>query len=687
MTIIKMTETCLNSECLNKTITIWGWVFDIGTVFISLADVVSDILVARQFWKDGETTWFWLVISSLMLSNIIYSIFGAEVVLDGLGQKVHRVLRFVMIFPIAQLVPTIFWIQEQVSPRSIITLRYSPWSMVQKHSQTAPRAVQEEGDAMASEVQMIERLDRGLKKHLNTHLLFYIETIVESIPQSIIQLLAVTFLGQATDVQVLSMALSLLSIVSKGYVISYSFSVKIVFFKFFLAAFDIFSLFYVFSTLLGREEPDEVHLGGNVWISYLSYMWLIKFGVMSSYIALGAIIAGIAGLSRSSYQKSTFETVGLAILEFLAGCLLAAPVALAVEGAKLIWIVGSISNSEPSRRSFPSYARLYAFLNRGQYNERLRHIHKQHLLAVLAEGNCNMYIRDEEFERTKNMLRKADPDERRAQGLPVTVEEAVHEVLRGSRLPREEVMAQLVSNDVVHNDQWRAALVVQCDEFDPSLLEYYGSTLCCSNSLCTGHGNLAVDTFLAGYMRVGTLLYIMAQLYSCIFPFISFGMHFHTQNLLQRFSFYATCIPVFFIVLLSPAAWRYYTFARYNRRLLPNIMDTKFDDWVSKYHMPPHAKVIGQGIPSGLLPEHVTELLTTFMVPSHVVLSMLSIRECRQRKAGCPRGSVLPKMACDVHHCESEWSEPYGNISGTGNLPLRQQTNAENAVVVLVSED
>ena len=68
-------------ECLNTAVTVFGWSFDIAIILINLADVVSDCLVAAEFYRAGHTTFFWLVIASLLLANVIYTIFGVELML------------------------------------------------------------------------------------------------------------------------------------------------------------------------------------------------------------------------------------------------------------------------------------------------------------------------------------------------------------------------------------------------------------------------------------------------------------------------------------------------------------------------------------------------------------------------------------------------------------------------------
>eukprot|EP00662_Eupelagonemidae_sp_cell21_P044431 gene44431-41946_t len=75
----------------------------------------------------------------------------------------------------------------------------------------------------------------------------------------------------------MSIVISVLSIVSKAYVVSVSFDLAAFCAKFLLIAYDIFSLFYVFSSLLSRDAPQEVDMpivGRRV--SHLANLWFWK---------------------------------------------------------------------------------------------------------------------------------------------------------------------------------------------------------------------------------------------------------------------------------------------------------------------------------------------------------------------------------------------------------------------------
>ena len=599
-------------SCSDTLMTVWGWIFDIGTIVISLVDVVSDVMVAVQFYEAGQTTFFGLVMASLVLSNIIYCVFACEVMLQRASSslppwldcftRLPRPLKYVIMMPIAQLTPTLHWAKEQAGWTSNLFghIKTADW----RAPTVIPAALKEEADAMSRSAQVMGRLEGALKEHLNTHILFYVETVVESIPQSIIQLLAVTFLGQATGLQVFSMSLSLFSIVSKAYVISYSYSVKVFVFKFLLAAHDVFSLFYVFATLLGKEEPHEKLFAGKVWLSYLSYAWLIKVFVICSYILVCLICLGVTIVFHECRSRRIRRgDVGLAF--FLCGgvTILSIPVAIALEGTKLIWFIGLIAQNEPQQKNkFPIAARILSFVDRGNYNERLRFLWRRYL----DERNLP--------------IARSRPSEFAHQ----TFNQYTFEQRRGCAYEEPAVIPRY----------W---MVVENEPFVPNDLHWVGVRgggtrkfrwRAPSCNRCEQIGQVAA--------LIGAVLYALGQIFSFLFPFISFGIRYQTQNLLQRFCFFSMIGPLCAALCLAPYAYKYYWFNTHVKHLLAlgtnETLQNTLNRWIASYHVPPYALIVRRAVPNDLIPFDVVDHLSRFLRPNDVDMSQLSIAECRALK-------------------------------------------------------
>ena len=356
---------------------------------MSVSDVITDCLVAHQFWVQGRTTFFWLVMASLMLSQVLYTIVGVEILLY-VNRKVNtpRVLLYPLVFVLAQLAPVANWVFEQVSPtKKMNESVIAQWTQLSSTvlSSTNSRLLADEKEAVATANKVVERMDSALQRHLRTHLFFYMESVVEAIPQCVVQLVAVTIdSNAATPLQVLSLALSMSSVVSKGYVFTRSFSVGPMVFKFFLGAFDMFSLMYCVATVLSSSSRHDVHIAGTVYMDYMSAIWALKILVWVSL----AFLAGLVFLATEfrNICRRIDVTKGVRVaLGSMVGLLLSVPLVILAEGAKAIWSLRWITACEPHVGIFPPVAMLYSIVTRkGMFRERCRLL-IQHLLAVTTE--------------------------------------------------------------------------------------------------------------------------------------------------------------------------------------------------------------------------------------------------------------------------------------------------------------
>ncbi|CUG86448.1 transmembrane protein, putative, partial [Bodo saltans] len=212
-----------SSNWSHKLITVFGWSFDFFTVAVSITDVISDLLVAVQFLRDGHTLWAWLVFGAFINSSIVYYIVLTSTVFhkhneafmigcDHIIKERYRewpwLLRFLMVLPFSQLAPAgtyMFhtfimphWRKTAIRRSGLSDLRGKTHKLL--GGQTAVH--REEADAVQGTFTVVGRLQDAVKRQVVTHGMLFAETIVESIPQSIIQLLAITFLGAPSTLQV-----------------------------------------------------------------------------------------------------------------------------------------------------------------------------------------------------------------------------------------------------------------------------------------------------------------------------------------------------------------------------------------------------------------------------------------------------------------------------------------------------
>ena len=574
---------CEHSDrtCCDAFFSVLGWTFEIVTVLISLSDIASDILVAAQFYSESEYVWFWLVVGTLIVSDIIYSIVLSMFLTNSRSKYFPRfppLLMFFIVLPIGQLGPILYWALEQLRPSQDVVPKPTEWSVSKKDAAvTHNRALQQEVEAIATSAKTMERVERTLFRHLRTHLMLYIETVAESIPQSVIQLLAITFLGRVTLIQALSMALSLYSIISKGYVLSHSFTVRMFILKFMAAAHDLFSLFYVFSSILSKDAPQEMSVPffHSISVSTLSWIWIVKTYATIGIGTLLCICVGLAALVQSlviNKRKCSWEMIrecGLAIGVYILGSI---PVLVAMEGAQLIWSVLLFVVTEPPISIFPSAATLYSFCHGGQsYSDRIRHV---------------------VFERYQ-----MQQDEFIAELVEICLDESFHPRHLHTKLRKPKTTPS-------------ASRLERC---------------------------------LQVVFVVVVILYTISQIFSLVFPFVDVGLHYRSLNLLQIVCFVSLSVALIIALSMVPHAWSYWWFSVELQRVfgypfncggtLGSGLGT-VHRWIADYYLPPCDAVLRGSIPAASLPIDVSTVVASYMSPSEINTSQLSIEEFQAMTCG-----------------------------------------------------
>ena len=134
------------------------------------------------------------------------------------------------------------------------------------------------------------------------------------------------------------------------------------------------------------------------------------------------------------------------------------------------------------------------------------------------------------------------------------------------------------------------------------------------------------------------ILYWIGQLYSLVFPFVSFIMFFDRQNLLQKFCFYATAATTAFFFVLLPYSYQYVWFCLETKCLWRSVASSEFmkmdliSQVVQDYHVPPQHYLLRLAIPGDLLPTDVVGVVASLMRRGDLDMSSLSIKQCRDIK-------------------------------------------------------
>ena len=296
---------------------------------------------------------------------------------------------------------------------------------------------------------------------------------------------------------------------SKGYVVSRAADVQVVVFKFVLAAHDLFSLFYIFSTLIGKEEPKEAALFGNeggLYVSHLSYGWLICCVIAAVYWTMFLSCTGVVMILHRCFVRARgfrAKDLGFTLLIIGAYFVLCIPVVIAAVGTQLLWLVGYIASQEPRTEYHPTMATMFRFVSRGNWDQR------------------SLYLLEKFIER----------------------EDMEHVVGEGSKKTKIRGDLELV----VQEKPFRARRLIT---------KHYRENFCRCN-MSAKKGEQIGQVFLG----VGITLYVGVQIYTLLFPFVSYGLRFQTQNLLQHFCFISMIVPTVIALFLAPRASSYLYFS------------------------------------------------------------------------------------------------------------------------------
>jgi hypothetical protein len=602
-------------QCTSRLLTAARILFEVCTVIINLADVTTDIIVAVQFFRDGDTVWAWLVVTSLVIANLVYTVLGGEFVIKEItGSDIGRPVAYTVSFFIGQLLPFLNVLSHSVrgcksycqrlrasdaddevaynalddvdtcppatitSAAALVTPNATSTTAHSEHTRFGiSTAAQEELNRIATSTLVQESIRAAMSKHFEKYALFYVESIVEAAPQAVIQLIAITFLGRASTAQMVSLCCSLFSITSKAVVLSQAYDVRVMVFKFMLAAHDVFSAFYLFSTLLAIETVKQTTFFG-LDVSWLSYIWLWKFIAQIGFAALSGL--GLA-IYMFVFESRRAKDRCACIAAVLAAVVVVVPVALALEVVKLFWMGIGLQYIDPGQNRWTVFAAMTNFtFSDGKTRPKLRHLLLQATLP------------------TPNSIPRRHSD--------------LSAVLR--RLDANPTLAAYLR-----------------DGRDFSLSGLRARIKGVVHERCSPLGHLKDHPVLSKiWTALAIFILLSGQLFSFAYPFINAAFQFHTHNILQATCFYAACFALLIAIVLSPFAWwtwafTYYTRGCYSYSAIYSIRDAA--KWIEDYYTPRPVAVLQGAISTAVLPNNVTAECAAFLRPADIGMNALSIAE------------------------------------------------------------
>ena len=207
---------------------------------------------------------------------------------------------------------------------------------------------------------VIGRLGAALTKQESNYILLNAHALAEALPQFVVQLLAVSILGSPSPLQVASIVMSLVAVLSKVSFFCFSCSVEVFAIKLLFLCHDAFSLAHVVTTLLSRDDPTRTSELPflHVMVSALGYLWFVKEFLFVCMILLCCL--GYFFSLRKAPDGLAYAIVFACffVIAFVPGLLV-------LEGFKLSYLIFLLLSIEPTQRGQTHLVILFSFLRHG----------------------------------------------------------------------------------------------------------------------------------------------------------------------------------------------------------------------------------------------------------------------------------------------------------------------------------
>ena len=270
-------STTSKRDCFSEKMSslVWFMTFDILTILISLADVVTDIIVLYQWHSDGHFTYFWISLGILSAANLSYYILFVRRLWDVNNNLLAFCCNIFIVLPLSPLIPYCIYFYE--SPHfcsrftdfvNKIVFEYTTYPSATGLPPELLRALQQMDDVH------FDLMFKKLVRHkLDCHIGFILETFLESFPQSILQMIAILQLSSTNEsaaniIIVSSIFLSLISIAFKSILLLAVDDLWSSIFNWMATTIDFYAIF-VFVSWLFLEIEDNDYVTNTINLQYI----------------------------------------------------------------------------------------------------------------------------------------------------------------------------------------------------------------------------------------------------------------------------------------------------------------------------------------------------------------------------------------------------------------------------------
>jgi len=278
----------INKEMKNIQLGKWSLVadyfYDFAAVVISTCDIITDILVVREFYIAEKYVVAYTATALLICAQISYVLLFWVIYIDDsdkLRDKYSKqTIILLTVVPFGQLVPLFMWIEAH---------RFVWLSTV---LEKIGLLVRDKPEEYGRTDDLLVWIQNTFRKHGG----FVIEAFLEALPQSILQMVAILYYQEATPLSICSIILSMTSVASKGIIMSYSMNWHSFVFNCLCFAADIFGIFASLSWVFYKNDSDTD--SGFVNDETFAQIWFYQLVLLFCALCAVAVVAFITKLMQ-----------------------------------------------------------------------------------------------------------------------------------------------------------------------------------------------------------------------------------------------------------------------------------------------------------------------------------------------------------------------------------------------------
>ena len=246
--------------------------YDILTATISIADITTDIWVIVNFYIKKRLTFFWIALIVLIIAQISYAIAFVIKFVDTRKYAWTAMLQwffFGLLFsPFMSFI--FYFTSDPELPLAKIFKHYLDLEIADKDKEWHESWATKEDISKNKSSNITEWIEKKFRKHLG----FIMEAVIEAIPQSIIQMIAIVYFQETEWINIVSILISLTSVATKSMVFSYAITFDIFIFNWLSLVSDFFGIFCVLSWVFYNPNNEEnINNIGLFWINQTIIIW------------------------------------------------------------------------------------------------------------------------------------------------------------------------------------------------------------------------------------------------------------------------------------------------------------------------------------------------------------------------------------------------------------------------------